>query len=575
MNNLAVSKKVIFSFAVVLIIFLGFGAFGMYVSNQMRMATVRLSDWNEILGCASKLNDTAGNTRNAATMWILSSNPEDAAKYNQQRLDGRQKVEEALQNYQQKIDSTHFVTEEQHQLAQNLLADDRAKWQAYLDAVKDEPALVARGDREGAIAVLHGTGGQAFEAFSNSVQLDEQNARQRADVQMAASSATFAFTLKVITVVLLVATLLCFASAFNLYRVITVSVKNTLEALQRVSKGDFRQPMVISGRDEFSEMAAAYNVMLDNVRKISIKVQNAAKSVTDSSEALTATAEQSAEATQSIAQSITDVAGEAQSQMKSLADSKGHVDRFNHSIEEATNLVKGVVDEIDNTAKQATEGNKLVQTTIEQMNDIADTVEDTSQVVAKLGERSKEIGNIVEVISGISAQTNLLSLNAAIEAARAGEHGRGFAVVAEEVRKLAEDSQQSTEQIANLISSIQNETSKAVTAMEAGRDKAEKGRENVTTSGKGFEQILNMITKVRENSQSIQKTMDDLNSRAGMIAQSTAKIHEAAERVASSAENVSASTEEQAAGMQQIAASSRGLLGMAKDLSESAAQFRT
>ena len=105
--------------------------------------------------------------------------------------------------------------------------------------------------------------------------------------------------------------------------------------------------------------------------------------------------------------------------------------------------------------------NKLVLSTVDQMNAIADTVISSSNVVAKLGERSKEIGNIVEVISNISGQTNLLALNAAIEAARAGEHGRGFAVVAEEVRKLAEESQHASQKIEELIRAIQQETAQA------------------------------------------------------------------------------------------------------------------
>ena len=213
--------------------------------------------------------------------------------------------------------------------------------------------------------------------------------------------------------------------------------------------------------------------------------------------------------------------------------------------------------------------------TVDQMNAIADTVVSSSEVVAKLGERSKEIGNIVEVISGISGQTNLLALNAAIEAARAGEHGHGFAVVAEEVRKLAEESQNASKQIGDLIRAIQEETEEAVTAMETGRTEAEKGRENVAATGEGFSEILSMIRRIQENAGSIKATMDDLGQRAAKIDTATGEIHDAASKVASESQTVSAATEEQAAGMEEIAASSRGLSDMAHELNTAAAKFKT
>ena len=216
-----------------------------------------------------------------------------------------------------------------------------------------------------------------------------------------------------------------------------------------------------------------------------------------------------------------------------------------------------------------------MEATVAQMNTIADTVISSSNVVAKLGERSKEIGNIVEVISGISGQTNLLALNAAIEAARAGEHGHGFAVVAEEVRKLAEESQQASKQIGDLIRAIQEETEQAVAAMQTGRSEAEKGRENVTATGKGFSEIRAMIDRLQQYSVTIGTTMEDLTRRAAKIDDATGKIHDSASKVAAESQNVSAATEQQAAGMEEIAASSRGLSDMAHDLNAAAAKFKT
>lgn len=128
------------------------------------------------------------------------------------------------------------------------------------------------------------------------------------------------------------------------------------------------------------------------------------------------------------------------------------------------------------------------------MNTIEKTVITSSDIIAKLGDQSKEIGRIIDAISGIAGQTNLLALNADIEAARAGEQGRGFTVVADEVRKLAEQSRKAAKKIANLINEIQIDTEKAVAAMSEGTREVKTGCEVVDTAGKSFDQTVTQKT---------------------------------------------------------------------------------
>ena len=130
------------------------------------------------------------------------------------------------------------------------------------------------------------------------------------------------------------------------------------------------------------------------------------------------------------------------------------------------------------------------------MDKIHRSVNDTATVIQHLEERSKEIGKIIDVITGISSQTNLLALNAAIEAARAGEHGKGFAVVADEVKKLAEQSKESADQITTLVEEIQGDTERAVTVMRKGTNEVELGITVVQETGEGFKRILQSIDQV-------------------------------------------------------------------------------
>ena len=208
------------------------------------------------------------------------------------------------------------------------------------------------------------------------------------------------------------------------------------------------------------------------------------------------------------------------------------------------------------------------------MNGVTDTVLESTERVSQLGERSKEIGQIVSVIAGIAGQTNLLALNAAIEAARAGEQGRGFAVVAEEIRKLAEESSKAAQQISDLIGSIQTETNDAVVAMDRGAKAAESGKTNLATTGDAFNQILERVNYVRDKSAVISDTVKNLMGPIDELAKNIGNVADQAGRVNDESQSVSAASEEQAAGIDEIASSSQMLAGYARDLEDTAMKFK-
>ena len=207
------------------------------------------------------------------------------------------------------------------------------------------------------------------------------------------------------------------------------------------------------------------------------------------------------------------------------------------------------------------------------MRAVRDSSREASEVIGALATKSEEIGQIVATITAIAGQTNLLALNAAIEAARAGEQGKGFAVVAEEVRKLAEESQQAASSIGELISSIQGETAHAVSVVTDSAHQTEEGSRVVEQTREAFVQIGSSITDIAAQVQEIAAASQQLAANAQSMHTSIGDVATVAEESSAATEEVSASTEETSASAQQIAASAHELSGNAETLAALVSQF--
>jgi len=198
----------------------------------------------------------------------------------------------------------------------------------------------------------------------------------------------------------------------------------------------------------------------------------------------------------------------------------------------------------------------------------------SAKAIRLLETRSGEIGRIVEMITTIADQTNLLSLNAAIEAARAGESGRGFAVVADEVRKLAEESAQAAEQISKLIQEVQSETSSAVEAIDEGTREVAVGAQVMNRAGEALQKILQGVDETASTSADIAAVLDSQADSASVLDKAIGDIAAVVEENAASAEETAAATEEQLASMQEIGSLTQELTNMAANLKKSVEAFK-
>ena len=326
--------------------------------------------------------------------------------------------------------------------------------------------------------------------------------------------------------------------------------------------------------DEIGKMAHAMKDMNEKVRELMRDVAQTAEYLAAASEELTSTADQAAEVSQSIADSVVNVAGSCSEQFTDVETANEHTQKLTENMESFRQNLDNAGKKVDETSAVAAKGGEDVKTAVTGMQSIEKNVGHIAEIIEGLGENSKEIGAIVATISEIADQTNLLALNAAIEAARAGEHGRGFSVVADEVRKLAEQSQEAAGEISNRIGKIQQSTDEAVEAMHAGLAEVMNGTKTVQSTGTSFQGIVGMVGEVATNSNAMVDSVQVLTSSIEEISRAIEQINEKSRSVADEAQTVSASTEEETASMHEIADASRKLAEQAQDLQNAIAVFK-
>lgn len=376
-------------------------------------------------------------------------------------------------------------------------------------------------------------------------------------------------------IVLLISIIVSIIITLVLSRVIADRLYNCVDRLEKIAEGNLAiEPLDFEDKDEIGKLGIAINRMLESLRDIVYAVSENSRQVAASSEELSASAEESAQAANQVAMNITEVSQGVENQAKTSEEISIVIEQVTNEVRETATTISSISNLSTQTSQAAKAGSYAVEKAVDQMAAIKQSTKSVGDAVAKLNNNSIEIGQIVNTISNIADQTNLLALNAAIEAARAGEQGRGFSVVAEEVRLLAEQSQLATKEITKLISQIQDDTKTAVLAMDKGKKETEKGIEVVSTAGQAFGEIKQKIDEVSSQIIGTSATLQQLDASSQQIVASIREIDRISKEAAMLAQKVSATTQEQSASTEEIASSSDNLARMAQELQNTIGRFR-
>jgi Methyl-accepting chemotaxis protein len=511
---------------------------------------------------ASKLLTALVNEETAVRGYLVSGDESFLEPYNM----GKEMIEENLGIINSRLDG--------HPIMAELIKEAIPKINAVEEYFQSQIDLVKSGRIEEARKNV-GNGKQLFDSFRETfTKIDEdvikltndawngsKDAKQNAQILL------IIFGLAAVGGTIIIASLLI--------KIISKPVTIVSNTLKQLADGDLTmEELKVRSEDEIGVLTRSINATAISLRELIAKISEASSQIAASAEELTASAEESTTAASQVAASTQEAAAGANEQSKKVEEVISSVQEMAASIEGINDSSKEMLQLSINASSASGQGSELLNEVVNEMKDISTSSEETSQIILNLDKKSQEIGNIVAIITDITAQTNLLALNAAIEAARAGEMGKGFAVVAEEVRKLAEQSKTSAQEITNLINAVQSETSRAVVSMKKEAEKVETGLERAYKVNEAFKTIEKDIVSVTDRVQEVTASLEEMNVASNEVIKLVEAVGEKALLAAQSSQDNSASVEEQLATMEEIASSAQALSNLAENLGTLMSRFK-
>ena len=379
---------------------------------------------------------------------------------------------------------------------------------------------------------------------------------------------------RVITIILAVILVLIIVVYIYILLDVCRPIRRITEAIAKDDQGRFAiKEIHIRQTNELGKLGDNINQVMAQMRSFIGKTSHAMQSLVESNERLSAQTDDNASVSGNMAQEISKSAVNANEQLRSTDEVLRTLSDMISSLEEVDAGVDAMVENAKRISGESDNGAVAISDAVEKINSLEETISRAASIMEQLGHRSAEIGQIVSTISDIAAQTNLLSLNASIEAARAGQHGKGFAVVAEEVRKLAEESQNAAGSISNLVGLVQTETNEAVSAVQEGSEEVRISSEAINNAGDIFHAINDSVKEIVSSIEETGSAIKSLSAQSEGVRSSSEVVGTSAADIAERMETSAQESEKQSASLNEMAETVKNLTGMAQNIEQEISLF--
>ncbi|MDD2211639.1 MAG: methyl-accepting chemotaxis protein [Clostridia bacterium] len=413
------------------------------------------------------------------------------------------------------------------------------------------------------------------ENIQKSIKELEKHHQNYSEILYKNSTKVYDDSCKLLFIIIFCCVILALLLGALIYKSIVIPLRKVINIAGKLKQCDLRGEIKVGYQGtEIGQLLVAFNEAILNLKKFIGQIEMSAEKTAYASNNLVDIARETEDSTAQTAATVEDLASTTQQQMEQALVMTDALNKVELAVEKITECYQEAQKDTDRANLLSQEGNMHIERIVEQMEIIRQVSLNIGVKVKELGGLSDKIGEIIEIIGGIAQQTNLLALNAAIEAANAGENGRGFAVVAEEVRKLAEQSEDSVKQIAELVARIQEGVDKAIVVTEKGADEVKIGTVTVEKSGKSFGEIMNAVSNIKNAVSNVGVSTKDIYSESQALKEIIIDSISAYQNISANIQEVSATAEEQAAVMTQVVKSTTDLSVLSKELKESIANFK-